>query len=97
MIYSQGTRVPPGKKMPYKVGSGALYEQLEWDCVPVSTNAGVFWPKRGIYRKPGTAVVEFLPEIKTGMERDAFLELLEDRVESASDALLVEAGFVQES
>jgi 1-acyl-sn-glycerol-3-phosphate acyltransferase len=35
--------------------------------VPVGTNVGLFWPKRGILRKPGLAVVEFLPRIEPGL------------------------------
>lgn len=93
VIYSQGTRVAPGVKKPYKIGSAVLYEQLGQDCVPVATNCGVFWPRRGIYRKPGTAVVEFLPRIPAGMEKEAFLAELETLVETASDKLLDEAGF----
>ena len=95
VIYAQGTRLAPGVKAPYKIGAAALYEQMGTDCVPVATNAGVFWPRRGVYRKPGTAVVDFLPRIKAGLERDAFLERLEREVEAASDALLDEAGFVR--
>lgn len=94
VIYSQGTRVAPGKKMPYKIGTSVLYEQFGQDCVPVATNAGVFWPKRGVYRKPGTAVVEFLPVIPAGLEREPFLKTLEEQVETASDRLMAEAGFV---
>ena len=94
IIYSQGTRVAPGVKALYKVGTAVLYEQLGQECVPVATNVGVFWPRHGIYRKPGVAVVEFLPRIAAGIERGAFLARLEAEVEGASDALLVEAGFV---
>ncbi|WP_375230303.1 lysophospholipid acyltransferase family protein [Roseobacter sp. S98] len=93
IIYSQGTRVPPGKKMPYKVGTGVLYEQLGQRCAPVATNVGVLWPKRGLLRKPGVAVVEFLPIIEPGLSRDAFMEKLEADVEGRSDALMAEAGF----
>ncbi|WP_298914612.1 lysophospholipid acyltransferase family protein [uncultured Roseobacter sp.] len=93
IIYSQGTRVPPGKKMPYKVGTAVLYEQLNQPCVPVATNVGVLWPKRGMLRKPGVAVVEFMPQIAPGMERNAFMKELETSVEDRSDALMVEAGF----
>ena len=46
-----------------------------------------------MYRKPGLAVVEFLPEIAPGMETAQFMALLEDQVESASDRLMAEAGF----
>lgn len=93
IIYSQGTRVAPGVKAPYKVGTAALYLQLGQDCVPVATNVGVLWPKRGIMRKRGLAVVEFLPTIPPGLATPAFMERLEREVETASDALMAEAGF----
>lgn len=93
VIYSQGTRVALGVSMPYKKGTAALYEQLGQVCVPVATNAGYFWPRRGLYRRPGVAVVEFLDPIEPGMPRDAFMQTLEERVEAKSDALLTEAGF----
>ena len=93
IIYSQGTRVAPGVKAPYKVGTAALYLQLGQDCVPVATNVGVLWPKRGIMRKRGLAVVEFLPIIAPGLTSGAFMERLEREVEAASDALMAEAGF----
>lgn len=91
IIYSQGTRVAPGEKAPYKVGTAVLYDQLGQDCVPVATNVGVFWPRLGIYRKPGLAVVEFLPVIPPGLERGAFMARLEADVEGASDRLIAEA------
>ena len=93
IIYPQGTRIAPGVKAPYKVGSGVLYEQLGQDCVPVAANVGVFWPKRGVYRKPGLAVVEFLPRIPAGLGKEAFMKRLENDVEVASDRLMREAGF----
>lgn len=94
IIYSQGTRVLPGVKAPYKIGTGVLYEQLGQPCVPVATNAGLFWPRRGVLRKPGLAVAEFLDPIPPGMERNAFMAHLEQVVEERSDALMAEAGFV---
>jgi 1-acyl-sn-glycerol-3-phosphate acyltransferase len=70
-----------------------LYEQLGQPCVPVGTNVGVFWPKRGILRKPGLAVVDFLPRIETGLPVAEFMERLETVVEQSSNALMAEAGF----
>ncbi|WP_372884289.1 lysophospholipid acyltransferase family protein [Shimia sp.] len=93
IIYSQGTRVAPGAKKPYKPGTFALYRQLGQTCVPVATNVGVFWPRHGVYRKPGTAVVEFLEPIAAGCEQDDFMTRLEREVESRSNALMREAGF----
>ncbi len=93
IIYSQGTRVAPGAHVPYKVGTAVLYEQLGQPCVPAATNAGLFWPRKGILRKPGTAVVEFLPRIMPGMPRDQFMRHLESEVEAQSNRLMAEAGF----
>ena len=93
IIYPQGTRVAPGASKPYKVGTGLLYEQLGQPCVPVAANVGVFWPKRGILRKPGLAVVEFLPEIAPGLPVAEFMERLEREVETNSDRLMRDAGF----
>lgn len=93
VIYSQGTRVAPGAHVPYKIGTAVLYDQLGQICVPVATNAGYFWPRRGLYRRPGVAVVEFLAPIAPGLEKHAFMAELETRVERASDALLAEAGW----
>ncbi|MBI1170270.1 1-acyl-sn-glycerol-3-phosphate acyltransferase [bacterium] len=93
IIYPQGTRVPPGAKLPYKVGAGLLYDQLGQTCVPVATNVGIFWPKHGIMRQPGLAVVEFLPAIEPGRPVAGFMKEIEATVEAASNALMYEAGW----
>lgn len=95
IIYPQGTRVAPGVAKPYKVGTGLLYEQLAQPCVPVGTNVGVFWPKRSILRKPGVAVVEFLPRIEPGLPVPVFMAQLAEEVEVASNRLMAEAGFTK--
>lgn len=93
VIYSQGTRVPPGTHKPYKMGTYALYSQLGQVCVPAATNAGLFWPKGTMLRTPGRAVVEFLDPIAPGIEQKAFMAQLETKVEACSNALLAEGGF----
>lgn len=93
VIYPQGTRVPPGASLPYKVGAGLLYDQLGQVCVPVATNVGVFWPRKGILRRPGLAVVEFLPAITPGLKVAEFMARVEREVEGGSTALMQEAGF----
>lgn len=95
IIYPQGTRIAPGVAAPYKQGSAALYREIAQPCVPVACNVGVFWPKRGIYRKPGLAVVEFCEPILPGQTREAFLQQLQDVIETKSDSLATEAGFVK--
>ncbi|MFD0980496.1 lysophospholipid acyltransferase family protein [Tropicimonas aquimaris] len=93
IIYPQGTRVAPGVDKPYKIGAGILYEELEQGCVPAATNVGVFWPRTGIGRKPGLAVVEFLDPIGPGLPQAEFMKRLETVVETASNRLMADAGF----
>ncbi len=93
IIYPQGTRIAPGVSAPYKVGTFVLYDQLGQTCVPAATNVGVFWPKRGILRKPGIAVIEFLEPINAGLSQTDFMNTLEQTVEKRSNELMVEAGF----
>ncbi|MCB2116492.1 MAG: 1-acyl-sn-glycerol-3-phosphate acyltransferase [Rhodobacteraceae bacterium] len=93
IIYPQGTRVAAGATRPYKVGVGVLYSQTGQPCVPAATNVGVFWPRHGILRKPGLAVVEFLPTIPAGLPVEAFMARIESEVEGASNRLMAEAGF----
>lgn len=87
IIYPQGTRIAPGVKASYKVGTGALYEQLGQPCYPVAVNVGLFWPRKGIMRYPGTAVIEFLPPIPPGLPIKEFMKRLEREVEEASERL----------
>lgn len=96
VIFPQGTRVAPGASKPYKIGIGALYKDLGQDCVPVATNVGVFWPRHGILRQPGTAVVEFLPRVPAGLPVEEFMTRIETAIETRTDALLVEAGHHKE-
>ena len=93
VIYPQGTRVAPGAKLPYKAGTAVLYEALAEPCYPAATNVGLIWPRKGILRKPGLAVVEFLDPMPPGMARAAFMAELESRIETRSDMLMKEAGF----
>ena len=93
VIYPQGTRVAPGARPPFKVGAGVLYERSGEPCVPAATNAGVFWGRRTLLKRPGLAVVEFLPEIPPGLPIPELLARMENAVEEASDRLMREGGF----
>jgi len=92
IIYPQGTRVAPGASAPYKVGTALLYQQMQQPCYPVATNIGMFWPKLGVMRKRGTAVVAFLDPIQAGLNSADFIALLEQEIETHSNALMRAAG-----
>lgn len=90
VIFPEGTRVEPGVAGEYKPGVAGLYRDLGAPCIPLALNSGVHWPAHGFIRKPGTIVFEFLEPIPPGLKRGPFMEELERRLETASNALLAE-------
>ena len=93
IIYPQGTRVAPGETVPYKVGTAVLYGITGQTCIPAATNVGIFWPKYGIYRSQGHAILEFMPAIGQGLDKKDFMHVLEETIETRSNELMHEAGF----
>lgn len=91
VIFPEGTRTAPGAPPAYKYGIVHMYDQMKVTCVPVGLNSGVFWSRRKFMRYPGTIVVEICEPIPPGLERDAFMTLMKDRIETSSDRLLSEA------
>ena len=90
VIFPEGHRQDPGAPPDYKPGVAALYRELGVPCVPVATNSGVHWPAHGILRLPGKIVYQFLEPIPPGLRRGEFMRLLEERIETASAALMGE-------
>ncbi|MGE3302375.1 MAG: lysophospholipid acyltransferase family protein [Hyphomonadaceae bacterium] len=90
VIFPEGTRQEPGAAPDYKPGVAALYRDLKLPCTPVALNTGLTWSARGIIRRPGRAVIEFLPAIPAGLSREDFMRELEARIESASNRLIEE-------
>lgn len=88
LIFPEGTRGEPGRRYAYKPGVAALYRAMKTPCTPVATNSGLFWPAHGIMRRPGTIRIAVLEPIEPGLERAAFMAALEERIETASLALL---------
>ncbi|MEO1703078.1 MAG: 1-acyl-sn-glycerol-3-phosphate acyltransferase [Pseudomonadota bacterium] len=92
IIYPEGTRRPPGAEPKYKSGIAYLYAETAMPVVPVAHNAGLFWPKSSFMRYPGIFELKFLPPIEPGLDRDEFMDTLRDRLETASDELLLEVA-----
>ena len=88
IIAPEGTRTAPGAAPDYKPGIAALYREIDVPVHPIATNAGVHWPKHGFTRKPGTIVFEYLEPIQPGLKRAEFMRTLQERTETASNALL---------
>jgi len=86
LIFPEGTRKKPRAAPDYKPGVAGLYGLLGVACVPVALNSGVYWT--GFLKRPGTIVLEFLEPIPPGLKRDAFMVRLQDRIETATSAIL---------
>jgi 1-acyl-sn-glycerol-3-phosphate acyltransferase len=54
IIFPEGTRVISGATRKYGVSGALLATETGHLIVPVSHDAGRFWPRRGIIKKPGT-------------------------------------------
>ena len=80
LIFPQGTRLKPDEKVPFKKGTGRIYETLNISCIPIALNSGYVWPKKGIIKYPGKIIISILEQIKPGMSRDEFTKNLEDKI-----------------
>ena len=92
VIYPQGTRVLPGHNRPYKIGAGILYQKYNRPCHLAATNTGTFWARRSPFRYPGTAIMEFIGVLPSGIELNNFMSEIELRIEKASNLLMEEAN-----
>ena len=69
MIFPEGTRMPAGETRRYGVSGTLLAAAAGKLIVPVAHNAGHYWPRRGLLKKPGTVrVVIGTPVVAAGRE-----------------------------
>lgn len=64
-FFPEGTRVAPGKSKKWGIGGAVLAEHSGYPVVPVAHNAGEFWGRRQLLKKPGTIQVIIGPPIET--------------------------------
>ncbi|VAW01091.1 1-acyl-sn-glycerol-3-phosphate acyltransferase [hydrothermal vent metagenome] len=87
IIFPEGSRADPGEKHAYLPGIFGIYKYLDVPVVPVAVNTGLYWPRHGPL-KPGKFVIEFLPPIAPGLQKQKFMTRLEETIETASRDLL---------
>jgi len=63
VIFPEGTRMPPGETRRYGVSGPLLAADSGRLIVPVAHDAGYFWPRRGLIKKPGVIRVVIGPPI----------------------------------
>ena len=57
IIFPEGTRMPHGQTRKYGVSGTLLALERDKLIVPVAHNAGSYWPRRGLLKRPGTVRV----------------------------------------
>ena len=92
IIFPQGTRVAPGLRVPYRGGVMKLYATFGLPIALAAVNTGWFWPRTGLRRTPGTAVVEYLGTIPPGERPEGLLARIEREIEGGSERLAREAA-----
>jgi 1-acyl-sn-glycerol-3-phosphate acyltransferase len=88
MIYPEGTRMPPGETRRYGVSGTLLAIEAGRLLVPVAHNAGYYWPRRGLRKKPGVVrVVIGTPVPAAGREGRELNEEIQAWVEATVRSL----------
>ncbi len=62
-VFPEGTRVAPGTTRKYGISAAALAHEAGVPVVPVAHNAGDFWPRRSLLKRPGLIRVVIGPPI----------------------------------
>ena len=94
VIFPQGTRTgteQTAAERPYKGGIVKMQAETGLPIVPLALNSGMFWPRKSHDVRPGRVVFEFLPPIPPGLPPREAMTLMEERLESASNRLMLEA------
>lgn len=88
IIFPEGSRTIPGQHVEYQSGIFGIYKYTKKPVIPVALNSGVYWPKKGHLMAGGTIVFDFLEPIEAGLAKDDFMNALENKIETASNALI---------
>ena len=87
LIFPQGTRVLPKEKPKFKKGTSRIYETLKIKCQPVAINSGFVWPKNQSLSINKTIIISILKPIDPGLNKEEFLNLLENNIYSELDKI----------
>ena len=91
VIYPEGTLMALGAKERYRGGIWHIYNDLNVKVTPVAMSLGVIWPRRDRIKYIGkTGVYEFLPPIEPGLDKETFMALLEEIIETNTMRLIEE-------
>ena len=82
LIYPEGTLMKVGERGKYRAGVYHLAAGLGLPVIPVATDVGRCWDRRQKTKRPGVATVTFLPAMRAGDDKCAFMSALEETIEA---------------
>lgn len=88
LIFPEGHLSKVGTRHRYRKGVWHLQQDFDCPVIPVANTLGQRWNQSDWTKYTGKAHIEFLEPIPPGMEKDAFMTLLEEQIETRSIALL---------
>jgi 1-acyl-sn-glycerol-3-phosphate acyltransferase len=95
MIFPEGTRMPRGQTRKYGVSGTLLAAERGKLIIPVAHNAGSYWPRRGLMKKPGTVrVVIGLPIAAAGRDVREINREVQEWIEAKVAQLVAQADLV---
>ena len=92
LIFPEGHLAKVGCKYRYRTGVWHMYRDFDMPVVPLATNLGLFWPEEKYEKHPGTATLEFLDPIPTGLGKAEFMARLEAAIEGKTAELVAQAS-----
>ena len=88
LIFPEGHLSKIGTHHRYRKGVWHLQQDFNCPVIPVANTLGQRWNQSDWTKYTGKAVIEYMEPIPPGMDKDDFMELLQDRIESRSIELL---------
>jgi 1-acyl-sn-glycerol-3-phosphate acyltransferase len=73
VIFPEGTRVAPGAVGRLQPGIAALAAHTGLPVIPVATDSGRLWGRRGFRKRPGTIHIAIHPKLPPRLSRQALL------------------------
>lgn len=88
VIFPEGTRMPYGVRGKYKMGGALLGESTGAPVVPVAHNAGKFWARNALLKRPGTITMSIGKPINpVGLKADDINRQVEEWIESEMEQM----------
>ncbi len=88
IIFPEGTRTLPDRRVQYKSGIKFLYDEFanKVPVIPIALNSGKYWTNKSLLKKPGVIKVKIMQPISLPSD-GTFLKNLQDVIDSNSEEL----------